>query len=55
MAEKQTPNGLVVGLILEPDDKPVEELPVEELPVVEDSEGNPIGEKPKRSRQPKSE
>jgi len=50
MAEKVTPNGLVVGLILEPDDKPVEELPV-----VEDSEGNSIGEKPKRSRQPKSE
>ncbi len=50
MAEKQTPNGLVIGLILEPDDKPAEELPV-----VEDSEGNPIGEKPKRSRPPKSE
>lgn len=50
MAEKLTPTGLVVGLILEPDDKPVEELSV-----VEDSEGNSIGEKPKRSRQPKSE
>lgn len=45
MAEKVTPNGLVVGLILESDDKPV----------MEDSDGNPIEEKPKRNRQPKSE
>lgn len=50
MAEKLTPNGLVVGLILEPGNKLVEEPPV-----AEESNGNPIEDKPKRNRQLKSE
>lgn len=45
MGEKLTPNGLVVGLIVEPDP------PEKEEPKAE----TPIEDKPKRGRQPKAE